>query len=97
MARESGFIRKCRSISCRLRFSEERRPAAVNVVDDWFRKSIASEMESVLTDDNSLIYEYLRPLAVSKLLKKHKSGACDNHKILFSLVVLEHSLRNYGV
>jgi hypothetical protein len=54
-------------------------------------------MDSILLDDQSRIYEYLRPEQVSCLLEEHKSGQQDNHKILFSLVVLEHSLRNYGI
>jgi asparagine synthase (glutamine-hydrolysing) len=70
---------------------------AVNVVDDWFRNSLSNTMDSILLDDQSRIYEYLRPEQVSCLLEEHKSGQQDNHKILFSLVVLEHSLRNYGI
>jgi asparagine synthase (glutamine-hydrolysing) len=69
---------------------------AVDVVDDWFRKSLASELDTVLLDSGSRLYNYLRPDAVSRILMAHKAGRQDNHKILFSLVVLEHSLRNYG-
>jgi asparagine synthase (glutamine-hydrolysing) len=70
---------------------------AVNVVDDWFRNSLSSKMDSILLDGSSCIYEYLRPEAASRILEEHKSGHQDNHKILFSLVALEHSLRNYRV
>ena len=70
---------------------------AVDVVDAWFRNSLAVELDILLLDESSRIYEYLRPEAVRPLLKEHKEGRQDNHKILFSLVVLEHSLRNYGV
>jgi asparagine synthase (glutamine-hydrolysing) len=70
---------------------------AVNVVDDWFRSSLSNTLDTILLDDQSRIYNYLRPEQVSRLLEEHKAGQQDNHKILFSLVVLEHSLRNYGI
>jgi len=66
---------------------------AVNVVDEWFRKSLSQQMDNALLDQSSHIYEYLRPSEVSRLLTEHKSGHRDNHKILFSLVVLEHFAR----
>jgi asparagine synthase (glutamine-hydrolysing) len=68
---------------------------AVNVVDEWFRKSVSKEIEAVLTDHASLIYKYLEPTLVGRLLSEHKSGRRDNHKILFSLVVLEHVTRSW--
>ena len=70
---------------------------AVNVVDDWFRSSLLNSLDSILLDGESRIYQYLRIDQVSGLLRDHKAGKSDNHKILFSLVVLEHSLRNYGI
>ncbi len=70
---------------------------AVNVVDDWFRSSLLNSLDSILLDGQSRIYQYLRIDEVSRLLRDHKAGKSDNHKILFSLVVLEHSLRNYGI
>jgi asparagine synthase (glutamine-hydrolysing) len=70
---------------------------AVNVVDDWFRSSLLNKMDTILLDGQSRIYQYLRLEGVSRLLRDHKAGKSDNHKILFSLVVLEHSLRNYGI
>jgi asparagine synthase (glutamine-hydrolysing) len=42
------------------------------------------------------LYLYLRPEAVTDLLQRHASGREDNHKILFSLVVLEQWLRSNG-
>jgi hypothetical protein len=39
--------------------------------------------------------EFLRPSVIARTLEEHRSGFQDNHKILFSLVVLEQSLRNY--
>jgi len=70
-----------------------KRGFAVNVVDGWFRDSIGSKMTESLLDGSSEIYQYLRPDAVGQLFSQHASGRCDNHKILFSLVVLEQWLR----
>ncbi len=70
-----------------------KRGFAVNVVDDWFRSSIDSKMADDLLDGSSMIYRYLRPAAVQKLLVDHVSGRQNNHKILFSLVLFEHWLR----
>ncbi len=70
-----------------------KRGFAVNVVDSWFRDSIDSRMTESLLDGSSEIYQYLRPDAVRQLFSQHASGRCDNHKILFSLVVLEEWLR----
>ena len=70
-----------------------KRGFAVNVVDDWFRDSIASGMDRLLLDPSSLMYEYLRPESVAEILRGHVSGRDDNHKLLFSLVVFEQWLR----
>jgi asparagine synthase (glutamine-hydrolysing) len=68
---------------------------AVNVVDDWFRHSLSKQMDDLLLDPSSLMNEFLRPSVIARTLEEHRSGFQDNHKILFSLVVLEQSLRNY--
>jgi asparagine synthase (glutamine-hydrolysing) len=68
---------------------------AVNVVDDWFRNSITGKIQETLMDDASLMYGYLRPEAVRGLVRRHQAGESDNHKILFSLVVLEEWLRHF--
>ena len=67
---------------------------AVNVVDDWFRDSLGSKMGGFLSDNDSKIYNFLKPDIVNKLLKEHISGKNDNHKLLFSLVVFEEWLRS---
>jgi asparagine synthase (glutamine-hydrolysing) len=72
----------------------KKRGFASNVVDDWFRRSLGKEMDSMLLDDGSLMYRYLQPAAVGGLLRSHKSGASDHHKILFSLIVFEMWLRS---
>jgi len=71
----------------------KKRGFAVNVVDDWFKSSVQSETDTMLADPKSLMYRWLRPEKAQELLRSHKSGAADNHKILFSLVVFEQWLR----
>jgi asparagine synthase (glutamine-hydrolysing) len=71
----------------------KKRGFAVNVVDDWFRHSLQGRIHEYLADNQSMIYQYLRPGAVTHLLQEHSSGREDHHKILFSLVVLEQWLR----
>jgi len=72
----------------------KKRGFAVNVVDDWFKKSLSKTMETALLDHSSLMFEFLRPVQVKQLLQEHRSGRNDNHKILFSLMVLEEWLRS---
>jgi len=72
----------------------KKRGFAVNVVDDWFSKSLNTKMEDMLMDNNSLMYSILQRETVRKLFETHSSGTKDNHKILFSLVVFEEWLRS---
>ncbi len=71
----------------------KKRGFAVNVVDSWFDSSIAGQLPEMLSSDDSLIFGVLKPDAVRRLLKDHQSGREDNHKVLFSLVMLEQWLR----
>jgi len=71
----------------------KKRGFAVNVVDDWFRGALNAQMASTLMDSGSMMYQYLRPEAVQRLLREHRSGQNDYHKILFSLMVFEEWLR----
>jgi len=73
----------------------KKRGFAVNVVDDWFRSSLNSKLDSYLLDESSRIYQYLRPQAVRQLYQDHQSRKSDNHKLLFSLVVFEQWLRSF--
>ena len=75
--------------------TRKKRGFATNVVDDWFRNSVARSMEGLFTDRQSLIYQFLNPVSVQTLLQEHRSGKVNRHKILFSLVILEHLLRKY--
>jgi len=71
----------------------KKRGFAVNVVDEWFRSSLRGKLPELLLDEGSLMFELLKPEPVRNLLKAHQSGRHDNHKLLFSLVMLEYWLR----
>jgi asparagine synthase (glutamine-hydrolysing) len=78
--------------------ARKKRGFAVNVVDEWFDGSMNSKLSNYLQDDASLMFRYLEPQRVSGLFDDHRAGRRDNHKVLFSLVVLEEWLRaNEGV
>src|SRR6266404_307670 len=71
----------------------KKRGFAVNVVDDWFSGAVGNQMDAIIRDEESRMYQYLQPAAVQALLRQHRSGQNDNHKILFSLLVFEQWLR----
>src|SRR5207249_7516463 len=71
----------------------KKRGFAVNVVDEWFHSSLKGQLPEMLMDRNSLMYDLLKREPVRKLLSDHRSGRQDNHKLLFSLVMLEQWLR----
>src|SRR4029077_8072822 len=71
----------------------KKRGFAMNVVDGWFSSSVESQLSDLLRDENSLMYDLLKPEPVRKLLSDHRSGRQDNHKLLFSLVMAEQWLR----
>jgi asparagine synthase (glutamine-hydrolysing) len=71
----------------------KKRGFAANVVDEWFRSSLDGKLPELLLDKSSLMFELLKPEAVWKLLEAHRSGRQDNHKLLFSLVMIEQWLR----
>src|SRR5436190_22314371 len=64
-----------------------------NVADEWFHSSLNGALREVLLDENSLMFDLLNPKPVRTLLDGHQSGRHDNHKILFSLVMVEQWLR----
>jgi asparagine synthase (glutamine-hydrolysing) len=70
-----------------------KRGFAVNVVDDWIRKSTNSPSVASMLADDSALRQIIRMDAVTKLLKSHVSGESDNHKLLFSLAVCQQWLR----
>lgn len=71
----------------------KKRGFAVNVVDGWFNSSLEGKLAETLRDDQSLMYRLLKPEPVQELLREHQSGRQDNHKLLFSLVMVEQWLR----
>jgi len=71
----------------------KKRGFAVNVVDDWFNLRAKGMLSEFLLDENSLMYEQLKPEPVRKLLEDHHARRQDNHKLLFSLVMFEQWLR----
>src|SRR3984885_1470973 len=85
----------CQSLLPAAILRRKKRGFAVNVVDEWFRGAAAKKMEEILLDENSHIYNYLRPSAVKQIFEEHRSGQNDNHKVLFSLIVFEQWLRVY--
>jgi asparagine synthase (glutamine-hydrolysing) len=74
----------------------KKRGFAANVVDQWFRSSLNGALREVLLDESSLMFGLLNPRPVRRLLEGHQSGRQDNHKLLFSLVMLEQWLRRSG-
>jgi asparagine synthase (glutamine-hydrolysing) len=71
----------------------KKRGFAVNVVDRWFHSSLNGKLHEVLLDESSLMFKLLKPDPVRKLLEGHQSRRQDNHKLLFSLVMIEQWLR----
>jgi asparagine synthase (glutamine-hydrolysing) len=67
----------------------KKRGFAVNVVDDWFRKSLTGRLEASLRSNETHMSAILRMDRIRELAQAHAAGAADNHKILFSLVMLE--------
>jgi asparagine synthase (glutamine-hydrolysing) len=85
--------RVCQSYLSPRILKRKKRGFAMNVVDEWFQSSLRSELPELLLDENSLMFHLLKPKAVRKLLADHQSGRQDNHKVLFSLVMIEQWLR----
>lgn len=73
----------------------KKRGFAVNVVDQWLRSSTESDFRRSLLEGDSLIFDLLKPEAVRTLVTDHRTGRQDNHKLLFSLVMLEQWLRAF--
>jgi asparagine synthase (glutamine-hydrolysing) len=67
---------------------------AVNVVDSWFNDSLDGVLPDMLLKRDSLMYSFLDPKPVKSLLDDHRAGRDDNHKLLFSLVMVEQCLRH---
>ena len=72
----------------------KKRGFAVNVVDGWFHSSVEGRLPELLRNRQSLMYRFLEPTAVESLLDEHRAGRADNHKLLFSLAMVEQWLRS---
>jgi asparagine synthase (glutamine-hydrolysing) len=83
----------CQSYLPRRILKRKKRGFAANVVDEWFRSSLKGELSELLMDESSLMFQLLKREPVQKLLETHRSGRQDNHKLLFSLVMIEQWLR----
>ena len=83
----------CRSYLSSRILKRKKRGFAVNVVDEWFHSSLKGALPEMLLDEGSLMYRWLNPRPVRTLLEAHRLGREDNHKLLFSLVMLEQWLR----
>jgi asparagine synthase (glutamine-hydrolysing) len=73
--------------------NRKKRGFGVNVVDAWLQSSATSTLSDMLTDRQSLMYRWLQPQPVQRLLEDHRTGRDDNHKLLFSLAMFEQWLR----
>ena len=85
--------RVCEAFLPRTILARKKRGFAVNVVDEWFHKSLDSRIGRYLLDDDSSMFRILDRRAVRRLVDEHRSGRNDNHKMLFSLIVFEEWLR----
>jgi asparagine synthase (glutamine-hydrolysing) len=74
--------------------SRKKRGFAVNVVNKWFKESLSNEFDGMLLDNSSRMYDFLKQNEIQSLYKDHTAGKADNHKILFSLIVLEKWMRD---
>jgi asparagine synthase (glutamine-hydrolysing) len=85
--------RVCRNFLPPQILKRKKRGFAVNVVDGWFNSTVSGRLTEMLLDEQSLMYRLLNPTAVRRLLDDHRSADADNHKLLFSLVMVEQWLR----
>jgi asparagine synthase (glutamine-hydrolysing) len=83
----------CRSYLSPRILKRKKRGFASNVVDEWFRLSLNGALREVLLDESSLMFGLLNPKHVRSMLEGHQTGRRDNHKLLFSLVMIEQWLR----
>jgi asparagine synthase (glutamine-hydrolysing) len=95
--RKAVHRKVCKNFLPRELLFRKKRGFASNVVDDWFNSSLNAKLTTVLRDRSSFIFELLDPAAVQRLLDEHQKRRMDNHKMLFSLIVLEEWLRGNNV
>src|SRR5437667_3590343 len=83
----------CQSYLSSRILKRKKRGFASNVVDQWFHSSLNGGLSEILLDESSFVFGLLDPKPVRRLLEGHQSGRQDNHKLLFSLVMIEQWLR----
>lgn len=71
-----------------------KRGFAVDVVDGWFRESLSGSLDDTALCNDSLMFGYIERDAVARLVREHRMGRNDHHKVLFTLVCLEEWLRS---
>jgi asparagine synthase (glutamine-hydrolysing) len=86
--------RVCQSYLSPRILKRKKRGFASNVVDQWFQSSLKNGLSETLLDESSFVFSLLDPKPVRRLLEGHQSGHQDNHKLLFSLVMIEQWLRD---
>lgn len=93
--RERKWVHRqvCRNFLPKEILIRKKRGFAVTVVDGWFNSSVEGKLPEMLRDRESLMYRLLDPAAVNGLLDAHRGGRADNHKLLFSLAMVEQWLR----
>ncbi len=64
-------------------------------VSQWFREGLYEQVRALLLDERTLSRGYFRPAYVRRAVDRHRSGAEDLGRRLFSLVVLELWHRHY--
>jgi asparagine synthase (glutamine-hydrolysing) len=57
---------------------------------------LSGKLRDTLLADDALVYRFLRPERVRRLVEDHHAGRRNHHKVIFSLVVLEEWLRRTG-
>jgi asparagine synthase (glutamine-hydrolysing) len=62
----------------------------------WFRRELRWRIDALLRPD-SVIYEYLDPVAVRRVVGEHLSGRRDHSPLLWKLVVLQLWMERIGV
>jgi len=58
----------------RSRIKEKEERFACNVVDQWFQSSIGEKMKRLLLDNDSLMYDFLKPNTVKQFLIEHNAA-----------------------
>ena len=61
-------------------------------VSAWFREPLVGQAEALATKSTLLETGWLRPEALDKAVRDHKSGLADNGRLIWQLVMLEESL-----